>query len=186
MESYLRYVLPFVPGCPEVLVEKKILEAARALCDDSWCWRKKQTSTVLADAVTLALDIDDGTAELSDIPKYARDGRNSIDYEIAGTDIIIPAWPQNSTVKLTMAQRPLITATALPAEFKAIRYQKITEALAEMAKEILHSMTGQTWYDPRQAKDDKTAYDFYVGKIRTQILRPNPMTELRITPRPFV
>ncbi|RLB93530.1 MAG: hypothetical protein DRH26_03655 [Deltaproteobacteria bacterium] len=185
MESYIGYVLPFVPGCPEALVERKLLEAARALCDDAWCWRKKQESTIAADATTLALGID-STAELSDVPEFARDGRNSIDYEISGTDIIIPAWSAESTIKLTMAQRPPITATELPAGFKSIRYQKVTEALAEMTKAILHSMKDQAWHDPREAVTDKSAYDFYVGKIRAQILRPNPMAEMRIIPRPFV
>lgn len=187
MESYLRYVLPFVPGCPEALVELKILEAARALCDDAWCWRVKQDETVLADAVSIILDIDAG-AELSDVPFFSRDGRNSIDYEIGedSDEIIIPAWSADSTVKMTIAQRPEITSTALPAGFKSIRYQKIPEAVAEMAKAILHGMVGQPWYNPQQAMADKSAYDFYAGKIRSQILRPNSMTELMVTQKRFV
>lgn len=185
MESYLRFVLPYVPGCPEVLAETKILEAARALCDDAFCWRKKQASTVLANAVSLALDLDP-EAEVSDVPAYSRDGRNSLDYEISGTNLIIPAFSADSEVKLTIAQRPLLTSESLPAEFKTIRYHKVSEALAEMAKAILHGMTGQPWFDPRQAQAEKTYYDLYVGQIRSQILRPNPMTEMRVTPRRFI
>jgi hypothetical protein len=147
----------------------------------------KQTEAVSADAVTVSLNFDTG-AELSDVPFFSRDGRNSNEYEIGedGDEIIIPAWSAASTVVLTIAQRPLITATELPAGFKKIRFRKITEALAEKAKAILHGMRGQTWHDPRQEQADNAAYDSYVGQIRAQILKQNTMTELMVTHRRFV
>lgn len=233
MENYLGEVLPYIPKCPEVVVEKAILEAAISLCNNTNCWRKEQTSTVSAipefsteetytvgdyvtylgleyeliqggletpplptdtdywevktDTVYLdtALSFDTG-AELVTIPELKRDGRWYNDYKFSASAISVPSWPSDSEIKITIAQRPLRDATALPAGFKAMTWTSWIPAMAAMAKSSLYAMAGQPWHNPQASAYELTKYTRECGKIRAEILKENPMKEMRVQARPFV
>jgi len=189
MESLLPYVIPYVPGCPEVVVESKILEAAISLCENTNCWRIDQENTVPAETEaetsTITLTLDTG-AELVGVPVCKRDDLPYMDYTVSGLDVSVPAWAQESTLFTTAAQRPKRDAESLPEAFTAMTWTDWRQALAEMAKALLHSMSRQAWSDPRQAAADINQYNSNIGILRAQISRPSPMAAMRVQPRLFV
>ena len=190
MESYLHKVLPFVPGCPEAVVEQKILEAAIDLCKDSFCWRKENNVVVPAaseeDETTIVPISTDTGAQIVSIPVCLRDNLPITAYYLSGTDIVLEPWPQESTVKFTIAQKPLEDLEALPDGFKAMQWEGWVDGMAAKAKAILYGMAGQKWYNPEKEVSETSKYNTELGKIRRQIQQKNPMVEMRVQSRPFI
>ncbi len=190
MDSFTGRIIPYVPGCPEVVAEKSILEAAISLCKHTNCWRKKFPATVPAneDSDTESVvdfEFDTG-AELVTVPIFKRGGNYSPFYNFSRTAISIPAWPSESDIELTIAQKPLSTATALPAGFLAMPWTTWEDALISLAKSLLYAMPDVPWFSPKASGHELNKYNKECGKIRREILQPNPMTAMRVQPRPFI
>ena len=183
MDSLIHKVVPYVPGCPEVVAEQHILEASIELAKNTCCWRKEFTTTlpasVAADTITITLTLDTG-AKIVAVPRVWRDNIPTNQYSISANDITLPAMVQESELKAVIAQKPERTATSLPDGFKAMPWQDWERAVAEYAKFQLQSMAGMDWYNPRAAAQAITNYNHFVGTIRREITQQNPMTEMRV------
>ena len=189
MDTYLPDIMPYVPGCPEILVERTVLRAAIMFCSDSFAYRKTQEGTITAeteDETTTVTLVPDTDAEVIAIPLYKRDDIESNDFERTGNSFVVPAWAQDSTYEIVMAQQLPSDATALPASFTAIPYLGTRQAVRQLTLHLLHDMKGQVWYDPKQGDIDLTRYNKELGLVRAEIWRPNAMTEMRVANRGFV
>jgi len=190
MDSFTGRIVPYVTGCPEVVAEKSILEAAISLCKNTNCWRKKFTATVAAggedDTETVVTLTFDAGGALSSIPLFKRDDRYSADYIFSATTITVPAWPQESDIEATLSQIPLTTATELPATFKAMIWTSWEDALIALSKSLLYAMPNMPWFDPGLSGLELNKYNKECGRIRREIQQVNPMTGMRVQPRPFV
>ena len=190
MDSFTGRIVPYVTGCPEVVAEKSILEAAISLCKNTNCWRKKFTATVAAGGeddteTVVALEFDTG-AVLVSIPLFKRGGNYTPFYERSLTTITVPAFTLESEIEATLSQMPLITATELPAGFKAMVWTSWEDALIALSKSLLYAMPNMPWFDPGLSGLELNKYNKECGRIRREIQQVNPMTGMRVQPRPFV
>ncbi|GEM_PF-3880849 len=190
MDSFTGLIIPYITGCPEVVAEKSILEAAISLCKNTNCWRKEFTATVLAggedDTETVVDLVFDTGAELVCIPLFKRDDRYSNEYVYTLTTVTVPAWPNESEIELILAQKPLKNASTLPAGFLAMTWTTWEDALIALTKSLLFAMPGVPWFNPKLSGHELNKYNRECGKIRMEILQSNPMTGMRVQPRPFV
>lgn len=67
LSEFTKYIAPDVPGCPSVLIERELLNAAQEFCQDTWILNADATATITTD------DID-------------TTNNNSVDVNISGTD----------------------------------------------------------------------------------------------------
>ena len=190
MDSFTDRIGPYVPGCPEVVAEKSILEASISLCNNTNCWRKEFTATIAEggedDTETVTDVVLDTGAALVSVPVFKRDDRYSSDYTFTTTTITVPAWPQESDMEATLAQKPLSSATALPTGFLAMKWTCWEDALIALSKSLLYAMPGTPWGNPQLSGYELNKYGKECGKIRFEIQQSNPRTGMRVQPRPFV
>jgi hypothetical protein len=198
-------IVPEVMGCPLLLVDNAIRNAAIELCDHGMMYRVDLTPIVtVADQPTYAMsyDINTGVAQVIDaytasrrlLPKttmvlgeggavYEEQTGEPVEYFQTTPDTLrlYPIPDDVYTINLSVALVPARTALGLEA-FLMDHYR---DELAAGALARLMNMSNKPWTDKATAKEKKAEFTTGKGNARIDGMRNFTTASLKVTPRAF-
>lgn len=170
---FLPYVLPYVPGCPDVAAEDEIVRSAIRFCELSGCWQEMasaqnivlstHTYTVPAPANAQCDCVDEVwvngvhilPANTNELRLFYTDWTTATGAAAYHTQQnqdevrIVPIPTANITngLKIRATYKPVPGATTLP----AILYQNFAQGVAAGALARLYATKNKAWSDPDAA-----------------------------------
>lgn len=200
LSEFYKYVRPYAPECPDVVLLEHLAEAAAKFCQETQAWRvpleAAETeageqfydldvpagSTVEAVieldvegySITPALETLEPQAKALDTP-----GRPTAFAVVNGTQIQFYPIPDAAyTYRGLLAVKPLLTATSVP----DFLYQTHGRDIAYGAIGTLKLIPGKLWSDPVMADAYLRLFGKGVSEAKRRLYRNVP---LRVRQRPF-
>ena len=184
--AFRPYVMPEVPGCPQIMVDDAIRDACRRFSQDTWLitYDVPAFNTVSGtQSYTLAPPVQhevfgvktvvkDGEAPaLAPVPeqtitRYAADDGTPSVYWFKSPALWLHPKP-NLVVSLAVEALIRPTQTALTVDDQFVEFR---EAVAGWAKFKLMTITGKSWYNPGGAKE---SYAMYTKLVSEERIRQN-------------
>jgi hypothetical protein len=203
MDRFIKYVLPYVPGCPYPLIKTQVLLAANEFCRESYIWERKceyQIGEAYTDMGTvgdpsyyepLKFVYDDDGIVITPSDPYVDvvDVALSVDdvalddYILRGNIVLFETPPEDGTVlEAKIYLSPSDDATSLPDFlFKDWRKGIVSGALAE-----LMMMPGKPWSNPGGAQARQQAFLHYIGEAKITHHRKNLQVLQKMQLRPWI
>ena len=186
-DELLAEVIPFVPGCADVLIEKELRSAWRTFCNDSFIWRQDAADIPIADGESRYLiEPNQVHADLRKVRRidvygptdhcFARlkEGKDYyVEYRTDGRRNIVlraPGTIHHANQQMVLRARLiLIPFPGDNGQQAAGLIREWSEAICEQAMFRLHSMTGRPWADLALAAQEEAAYKGRVTEALSQL-----------------
>jgi len=201
LSSLYPYIMPELPGCPDPIVDRVIVDSVREFCRRTDLLRNTENLSILVgeDSYSLSppvgnevLDIKRVYLDGIDIPLYREDsGLVKINSSSEGESIIYYTWkPQDTivthpipstlldnTLDVDYSYQPLRTATTIPDEV----FDRWAECLAAKVKSILMRQAGKSWSNPEFVGINNAEWWRLLGDARSESFRMygNPISAAR-------
>lgn len=180
MERFVNDILAECPGCPTIIIKRKVLQAAIRFCEKSWAWREKISVDVnKGDSIVPITLFNDAT--IAGIVYVTAGGDYPFTRELDLITFDEPA-SEKFTLDLTLAIKPTRDVAVLEDIFVDDWYDGIEVG----AKAALMVMPGKPWYNPSLSSFYITAAREYITEARIKANKKNDITSLRVVPRRFV
>lgn len=204
IESLFPYVLPDVPGAPDITARQAILLTAIDFCNKTEIWDEIQAPYTLVDNTrdySLTAPTDARVMAVKSAWAYNRELRpvtmielqqlmpnwpvltgSQVSYYNAPTDVgtirvyPIPLDAQGAQMTLRVMYSPILTATTLP-DFLVNQH---LEALAAGAKHRLMLTPNKSWSNQKLALDQLTIYNNLVNEARIKILHDRVQGTIKV------
>jgi len=198
--SFYPYIRPYVPECPNVVIDEHLAESAARFCAETQCWRVNlEAANTEAGESLYDLDVPAGTdieaivslevdgslvtpvLDALEAPSTTLDDRGKPTAYALFNETQVQFYPTPDgayTFRGLIAVKPKLTATAID-EFI---YRNYGRAIAYGAVASLKLVPGKAWSDPAMA----AAYEGLFGKgVADAKRRTFRNTSLRVRNRPF-
>jgi len=197
LEAFYPHVLPEVPGCPDPLVNSRLIAAAAEFCRETLSWNEVQDPIVLADGVSdyeletptgayveSVLSVTIGSRKLIPAAEGFVGTSTSVEpvyYNTSDYGVLrVYPTPQSpvSSMLVTVAYTPSIDATSLPDFMK-----RFVDTISAGAKAQLLMMTA--WVNPQMASYYRAQFMDGINRARIQDAHGGVVGPLRVKPRAF-
>lgn len=198
-DKFFPYIQPYVPECPEFVIETHVAEAAAKFCRETYIWRVDldEDVTVAGEAI-YDVDVPSGTV-LEDILFFEVDGSpitRVSDRHVAPTlfnEQGIPQWydvyldtqvrvfptPDDSyTFRATAVVKPKLDSGGV----ETFIYETFGRCIANGAIAQLTAIPGKAWSDPALSAAYSMKFSQSIAKARIRDFKSVP---LRVRPQPF-
>jgi hypothetical protein len=198
---------PEVPGCPVIVMKKRILDAATEFCSKSSVWLDTHTYSAYANQNPIDFDItahevvhEIRAAELDGEPisvqtrEWCNDrypgwrpgtpsqvtGQPAAITQLDTTSFcLVPTQTETGTLVLEVALKPRKTATLLP----DILYNEYEEAIVDGALARLLNMRKAAWYDSAEATKRDGAFQAAIAKANLRQSKGFGRARMHVTAR---
>lgn len=208
LDALLPYLLPDVPGVPDVTAKQALLLSSMEFCTQTNAWNEIQDPFPLEDGVfEYDLDVEQGSRIAAVLNVWTGD-RALIPKTMEELGLILPNWqsyqsslpsfyntaqdggtlrifpiPLSPDANLTVrvAYTPLLTATTVP-DAVINRY---LEPIISGAKHRLMVAPGKGWSNPELARYHQTEFDEGVQRAKIDTLHDKMQGSIRVKPIRF-
>lgn len=189
-------VSPYVPGCPDVVIEQEIRNAAIRFCSDTWCWRENlepvflmdsaslQTASYVEDETEYDLDVDDAEQVVGIVSAKidTRSVDGNVRWDLPRCRVFVPvASSPDGVIEIRAAMAPSTAATSMPV-FLRTRYGQgiLSGTLARLC-----AVPDKPWTDYSQAQYHNAQYIRETGSARISLYKNFTGRSLSVKPRFF-
>ncbi|NCC84837.1 MAG: hypothetical protein EOM03_12035 [Clostridia bacterium] len=147
----ISYVMPEVPGCNVIAIERALLNGAREFCARTWAWEHSPTITIRAGKVFAAIGykIPSKTSVLGIVKWESDDTSVAPALRNGNSELFVDDAPTVDTAyTVTLALQPGRTADEYP-DWMDNAYR---DAVTAHAKHELMMMPEKTWSNPARAQ----------------------------------
>lgn len=151
LADLIPYVLPEVPGCNVVAIERAILDGAREFCRQAWVWEYPVTPTIKAGKVFayISTRIPGGSSTCGLVSWESDDTAVAPALRNGNTEVFVDEAPEADTqYTLTLALCPSTSAEKIP-DWIADAHR---DAITAHAKHALMLVPEKTWTNPGRAQ----------------------------------
>ena len=201
LEAFHSFILPEVLGCPEPLVNSRLVAAAAEFCRETLSWSDIQGPIQLVDQIAdYDVDADANSYVITvsgvwvggrkleplaiDIPSTVSFAQEPAAYNMLNDYSVLRVYPTPSAPTATFTMKvcyvPMPTATSLPDYM--IRF---TDVIAAGAKAELMIMPGMTWSNPKLSEYYRQKFVEGIGNTRSADFHGRVVGPLRVKPRLF-
>lgn len=199
-EKFFPYIQPYVPECPEFVIEEHLIEAAAQFCEETYLWRFDiEEDQTIAGEPEYDIDVPAGTV-LEDILMFEIDGspiRRLSDAGIAPQLSDTPAKPQyysvyrDSQVRLYSTPDDVYTfrgvGVAKPklgvsTGVEGFIFETFGRCISNGAIAQLADIPGKAWSNPALASNYRIKFSKSIADARRRDVRT---VAQRVAPRPF-
>ena len=180
--SFIPYIRPEVPGCPDLMIEQKLMSTLIDFCAKTDIWQEDIDSSTLIPAVKeIEIDVPDGTTLNKILRLRYKDTKEIVATSVDWLDRNEPNWRTKTsgvgdyfihtgkaTIQLVghasevetlalrgrMSLKPKRTATTV----YDMLYEDYCEAIAAGTKASLMAMSAKEWTNPEMAQVYSLAY----------------------------
>jgi hypothetical protein len=202
-EDFLPDVMPYVPGCPEVVAVSAIRNAAIEFCMKSlWLVNNPATLVSVANQAAYApvLPTDTELAAVDQVTYNASQlnpvGEVDVTYlfqspgvpqyftQIDPVNVQLLPMPQSAgvTIRMVVALTPTKTATTCDSNM----FERWGEGIGYGARARLHAIPGQPFSSPDESMRCRQMFSTAIGGARIERNRGFTRTVLRVRPPTFV
>jgi len=182
MERFVNDILSECPGCPDIIIERKVLQAAILFCNDSWVWQEKITANVVKDSTGTAITpFNDAT--IAGIISSTVNSRPFTAFKLASGYLTFDeAATEDFTLDLVVAIKPARDVPAL----EDIFYDDWYEGISAGAKSSLMMMQGKPWFNPELSMFYGKEYRGVMVEAKMAGAQKNDVVANQIKMRPFI
>ncbi|MBY6105023.1 hypothetical protein KUW19_00840 [Ferrimonas balearica] len=201
-----RQVYPYVSGCPEVIIEQAVSQAAREFFRQTQVWRETLPLDVVEGQTAYALPvhtygteafIEEVVRVFRPMPNRQRDedlyavphtsdlpnlGSRPIAFTSPRPDqlLLAPSPVEAETLQAEAVLVPTTTATSIPDHY----YEPYAQALLHGAIYELKGQSGHPWFDPNSVTYHGNLFQQYIAEatIRRHQGNVNATQSVRMTP----
>ncbi|WP_018865126.1 hypothetical protein [Thioalkalivibrio sp. ARh3] len=182
IEQFLPDVLPEVPGCPEPMAERQILDATIRFCRDTYAWQAEIDQLRIPeggrDRFEFGLDFIN-TVNGSDLIALTQVGDQVFTFD--GLKLRVPHASAGDRLPIRAALQPERSASRVP----RLLYDDYREAIAAQALFRLLLQSRAEWANPELAGVYRQQYEQAVVEERVRMARGHSTQPGRIQPQAF-
>lgn len=198
-DKFFPYVQPYVPECPEFVIEKHVAEAATQFCEETYIWQVDveedttsageflyeldvPTSTLIEDVNFINLDgvtlhrIDD---EAGATAFHGKEGKPR--YYSLSADFFVRFYPTPDAAYVFSGQA-VVKPSLLSTGIETFIFNTFGRDIACGAIALLQAIPGKAWTDHALAANNMALFNRGVGRAKVRKYRSTPT---RVHPRPF-
>lgn len=179
-DAFFRWIAPYAPSCPDPVMERHVIDAARSFCEATRCWRATDSIAVNGDEEQILCV--DASATLFEIEAASFDGRplERVSFaaamredegdpmqiaQISPQAVILAPHGTAGTLALSLFLKPAQDAQSLP----DFLFEQFGEYIAQGALATILSIPNLPYSNPglaaynaakfQQAKDSRFAFN---------------------------
>ncbi len=180
MERFVSNILPYVPGCPEVLIKAETLRVATEFCRKTHIWQEVEESTATEGDETITLSPASG--DVVGV-KVQINEREISDYTLSGVTVTLEdELSEDDEIKVTLYLTPERDATELP----DILYNDWLEAISAGVRSRLMLMPEKPWSNPNMVMIHAQTYQHQTGQALLLARKKNVREPMRMQLRPWI
>ena len=178
-----KHINPFVPGCPQPLIDQQIISTLRHFFDQTQCFKyicHKMTMIINQTGYTIS-DYPQGywPERIDSMKMYLNDEDRQGSQLWPGYDFTgmvnplgfvlstIPTATRNKALEPIIVLLPEFNATVMPVDI----YNRFFDPISDGVKARCYAMPKTSWSDPQQAVVNQQSYEEGVNNARTRVAR---------------
>lgn len=185
-KKFLTYVTPEVMGCPVILAERAVLNAAREFCERTWVWQDNVSYVTQDEQREISVALPAGT-RLVAVRYLLQDGRRC---EVDSNLFVRSQSPEvqsefeqteDKTWQARVVLRPAEDAGSGP----DFLFNDHAEAISKGALNRLQLMAGKTWSNAQAAMLNKALFDQAIAREKIRLSKGYTGRSLTVRHRRF-